>query len=81
MKAKVTITDVKRKGSLCLVGVKIKASRYSFTKSFRIQIGKKDIDVVSFKKQLENVIIEEVKERKAIEPLKRLAKEPFDLEI
>ena len=79
-KAKIEITDVKRKGELCLVGVKIKTGRYSFTKSFRIQIGKKDIDVKSFKIQLEKVIMEEMRQRKAIEPLKRLVKEPFDLE-
>ena len=79
-KAKITITDVKRKGPLCLVGVRIKAGRYSFKKSFRIQLGKKDVDVKSFKIQLEKVIMEEVRQRKAVEPLKRLAKEPFDLE-
>lgn len=79
-KAKIEITDVKRKGALCLIGVRVKASRYSFRKSFRIQLGIKDVDVVSFKKQLRKVIIEEVRQRKAIEPLKRLAKESFDLE-
>ena len=79
-KARIEITDIKRKGELCLIGVKIKAGRYSFIKSFRIQIGKKDIDVKKFKIQLEKVIMEEVRQRKAVEPLKRLAKEPFDLE-
>lgn len=79
-KAKIEITDVKRKGNLCLVGVKIKAGRYSFKKSFRIQIGKKDINIESFKVKLEESVKEEIRQRKAVEPLKRLAREPFELE-
>ena len=79
-KAKIEITDVKRKGALCLVAVKVRAGRYSFRKSFRIQLGKDDVDIDSFKKQLRKVIMEEVGQRKSIEPLKRLSKEPFDLE-
>lgn len=79
-KAKVEITDIKRKAGVCIVAVKIKAGRYSFNKSFRIQIGEKDISVESFKLQLGKAIMKEVRQRKAIEPLKRLSKEPFELE-
>ena len=78
--AKVTITDIKEKDGLYIIGVKIKAGRYTFSKAIAIRPVRGDVSVKAFKKMLKETIIKEVKHRKAVEPIKRLKKDAFTVE-
>jgi hypothetical protein len=78
--ATVKITDIKDKDGLYLIGVKIKAGRYSFIKAIGIRPHEGDISVDAFKRELKGVIIKEVNHRKAIEPIKRLKEDEFIIE-
>jgi len=78
--AKVTITDIKEKNGMYVIGVKIKAGRYSFHKAIAIRPVNGDISVKDFKRTLKDTIIKEIKHRKAVEPIKRLQKDTFIVE-
>jgi len=78
--ANVKILDIKEKNGLYVIGVQIKAGRFSFKKAFKIEPVRGDVSVKAFKKLLHNAIVKEVGHREAMEPIKRLSKESFIVE-
>jgi hypothetical protein len=78
--AKVKITDIKYKNKIFLLGVEVRTSGYKFHKAYRIMPEHGPIDISVFKENIRQDIIEEIKVRKAIKPIKDLKKDEFIIE-
>jgi hypothetical protein len=78
--AKVKISDIKYENKVFLVGVEVEAEGYTFHKAYRIVPENGPIDIKSFKENVRKDIIEEVRIRKAIEPIETLKTKDFTIE-
>lgn len=78
--AKVKITDIKEEKGVYIIAVDVEAEGYQFKKAYKIEPLTGPVDIPTFKERVKKDILEEVKHRKAMEPLKSLAEKGFIIE-
>lgn len=78
--ANVKITDIKEEKGVYIIAVDVEAEGYKFPKVYKIEPLSGPVDIPTFKERVKKDILEEVKHRKAMEPIKSLQEKGFIIE-